>query len=70
MADDAAAYCIQGNILSLAPKIVKVADKKNLLFKSAISLLHMCQHSGENDESAELTAGKNFCSFLACIASQ
>ena len=56
MADETAADSLEGNLLELAPKIIKVAEKRKLASEGAKKLLQLCQSDG-NDEN-ELNAGK------------
>jgi hypothetical protein len=63
MANDTAADCLQSNLLQLAPKIIAVAEKRNLALEEAKNLLHLCKATAtddDNDDSGDMSAGTNF----------
>lgn len=55
MGDENAAGCVEGNLLELAPKVIKVAEKRKLQNDNARKLLQLCQPPKEDEN--ELTAG-------------
>ena len=60
MADDNAADCLQGNLLELTPKIIKIAQNRNLASQEVKELLQLCQPrpiDDEDDCSQELNEG-------------
>ena len=57
MADVKSKEYVSGNLLDLAPKIIKVAEKRSLSSPEAIKLLALCSQSGDNEYDQELSAG-------------
>lgn len=57
MADENAADCIKQNLLALAPKVISVAEKRNLASKDALELLSSCHPSDDNDTDGNITDG-------------
>ena len=60
MADDNAADCLQGNLLELTPKIIKIAQNRNLASQEVKELLQLCQPrpiDDADDCSQELNEG-------------
>ena len=64
MADENAAESIISNLLELAPKIIMIAEKRNVSSPEVQKLLGLCkcEPSAECDnEAGELNAGNYFC---------
>ncbi|CAB4035732.1 Hypothetical predicted protein [Paramuricea clavata] len=58
LADENAADCMKHNLLELAPKIISVAEKRNLAAKEAQDLLQLCCQLNDADvDEAEITEG-------------
>ena len=63
MADENAADCMKHNLLELAPKIISVAEKRNLAAKESQELLQLCHQPNDADvDEAEMTEGMCTCS--------
>ena len=62
MADSAAAGCLKINLLSLAPKVIDLAKRRNLESPDVKSLLSLCDEGhGDGEEDIDvLTAGTSF----------
>jgi hypothetical protein len=57
MADDSAADGLQSNLLQLAPKLVKVAEKRKFKSEEAKSILNLLNISELEDGDIEHNAG-------------
>ena len=52
MADDTAADSLQINLLQLAPKIIKIAEKRHLASEEAKNLLNLLKPDEMDDDDA------------------
>ena len=58
MADDTAADSLQINLLQLAPKIIKIAEKRQLASEEAKNLLHLLKPDEvDNDDTGDISEG-------------
>ena len=58
MADDTAADSLQINLLQLAPKIIKIAEKRQLASEEAKNLLHLLKPDEVyNDDTGDISEG-------------
>ena len=58
MADDTAADSLQINLLQLAPKIIKIAKKRQLASEEAKNLLHFLKPDEmDDDDTGDISEG-------------